>query len=164
MSYSYQPKYPKTKLHEIVTKYIATMRTMRFEPNCSVAFGVASREDQAGSPGPGEAGAAGPESRADVRGWLLKDPRAGTSSKRYLLLEDGDVWREVDAGAEGRPTWLEGPDDDVVTLLAQSQAKARMGGDPYLETEEHVQLQPHVVTDRRQEQHPYQGPERRRRD
>lgn len=156
MSYSYQPKYPRTKLHEIVTKYLATMRTMRFEPNCSVAFGAAGPEDRAGG--------AGPESRADVRGWLLKDPRAGASSKRYLLLEDGDVWREVDAGAEGRPTWLEGPDDDVVTLLAQSLAKARMGGDPYLETEEHVQLQAHVVTDRRQEQHPYQGPERRRRD
>jgi hypothetical protein len=146
MSYSYQPKHPKSKLHEIVTKYIASMRALHFEANCSVAFGEG-----------------GPASPGAVRGWLLRDPRSADHRQRYLLLEDGDVWREVDAEAGGgERTWLAGPDDEVVTLLAQSLAKARMGVDPFLETEEHVQLQTHVVTDRRHEHHPYQGPERRK--
>ncbi len=151
MSYSYQPKFPRAKLREIVTKYEAVMQTMGKAPNCSVAF-----VDGDGSPSP-----------ARVRGWLLKDPRPEADGHRYVLLTDGDVWREVGppAGADGDPNhervWLNGPDDDLVTLLARSQASARTGGDGFLEAEEHVELDPHPVADRRQEQHPHEGPERR---
>ena len=145
MSYSYQPKFPKTKLHEIVTKYIASMQTLGKTANCSVAF------DASGPAGPGA-----------VRGWLLRDPQEQSGLHRYLLLEDGDVWREVESGGGGERLWRAGPDDDLVTLLARSLAKARMGVDAFLETEEHVQLQPHVVSDRRRDQAPHPGPERRK--
>jgi hypothetical protein len=151
MSY-YQPKFPRAKLHQIVTKYIADMRQLGRSSNCSVAFG---------DPG-----------RADTQGWLLKDPRPGTAQNRYLLLEDGDVWREVDvaaavpsgaaaSGGSGQRTWLNGLDDDFVTLLHHSLATARTGGDGCLESEEKVEL-PHLVDDRRQHQEPHAGPERRR--
>lgn len=145
MSSSYQPKFPKTKLHEIVTKYIASMHTLGKTANCSVAF------DANGATGPGA-----------VRGWLLRDPREQSGRHRYLLLEDGDVWREVESGGDGERLWLAGPDDDLVTLLARSLAKARMGVDAFLETEEHVQLEAHVVADRRSDQAPHQGPDRRK--
>jgi hypothetical protein len=153
MSY-YQPKFPRGKLHQIVTKYIADMRQLGREPNCAVAFGDPDR--------------------ADVRGWLLKDPRPSSARNRYVLVGDGDVWREVEtpvsvpADASGAPlppsrrTWLNGLDDDFVTLLHHSLATARTGGDGCLEREESIEL-PHVVDDRREHQEPHVGPERRRR-
>src|SRR5690606_29904290 len=58
MSYEYQPKYPRAKLREIVTKYMTAMRTMGRRPNCSVAF--ATEE--------------GAETAARVDAWLLRDP------------------------------------------------------------------------------------------
>ena len=154
MSYEYQPKFPKAKLHEIVSKYIAVMLSLGKGPNCSIAF----------------AGSDGQVSATDTRGWLLKDSRPGSSGNRFVLLADGDVWYETSAApnaaaADGDKIWLEGPHDDLVTLLARSQANVRMGGDGFFELEEHVQLGgPYVVGDRRAEQQPYPGPERRSRE
>ena len=151
MSYSYQSKFPQAKLREIVTKYQGVMDTLGKAPNCSVAF----------------VGANGSVSPAHVRGWLLKDPSPQAGGQRYVLLTDGDVGREVeppaDAGQDpgAQRVWLNGPGDELVTLLARSQANVRTGGNGFLEAEEHVELDPHLVTDRRQEQHPHEGPERR---
>lgn len=154
MGYEYHPKFPRAKLHEVVTHYIASMRQLRREPNCSVAFRERGTVRDAG-----------------IRGWLLRDPRPESGMNRYLLLEDGDVWRESEApGAapgsseRGEFRWLEGPDDDLVTLLAQSLGNVHMAGDGFLEEKEAVALYPHVVDDRRREQQPHQGPERRRTD
>lgn len=154
MTNGYQPRFPKAKLHEIVTKYVASMTLAGRAANCSVAF---ARED-------------GGQSRANVRGWLLKDPRPENAGNRCLLLADGDVWREVErpasggADAAGIRTWLNGPDDDLVTLLARSLANARTGGGGFLEDEEHVDLSPHTVADRRHEQQPHGESERRASD
>ena len=153
MSYTYQPKFPKAKLRQIVTKYEAVMQTLGKAPNCSIAF----------------VGADGSVNPAHVRGWLLKDPSPQAGGQRYVLLTDGDVWREVEppTGAGQDPDdqhiWLNGPDDDLVTLLARSQANARTGGSGFLEVEEHVELDPRLVADRRQGQHSREGPERRSR-
>ena len=150
MGYEYQPKFPKAKLHEVATHYIGSMRKLGRDPKCSVAF---VRRDGSVSP-------------ASVHGWLLKDTRPQSGKNRYLLLEDGDVWREVEAptasgAAGGQREWLLGPDDDLVSLLAQSLANAQIGGGGFLEDEERVELRPYVVADRRREQHPYDGAERR---
>jgi hypothetical protein len=151
MSY-YKPKFPKAKLHEVVTRYIANMRQLEREPNCDVLF-----KDTGPLPAEGR----------DTRGWLLRDPQHGSGGLRCVLLNDGDVWREVE-GAEGTPTagqrtWLNAPDDDTVMLLNRSLANARMGGDGFLEPSEQVSL--HVVDDRRGSgaDEPYGGPERRTR-
>ena len=75
------------------------------------------------------------------------------------------MWREVASpiGGGGTPVWLNGPDDDLVTLLARSQANVRVGGDGFFASEEHVELGggAHAVADRRAEQLPYPGPDRR---
>jgi hypothetical protein len=154
MGYEYHPKFPRAKLHEVVTHYIASLRQLRREPNCRVAF----RERET-------------VRETSVRGWLLRDPRPESGMNRYLLLEDGDVWRESEASGaapgasdRGEFEWLEGPDDDIVTLLAQSLGNARMAGNGFLEDEEDVELHPHVVDDRRRGQQPHQGPERRKTD
>ena len=154
MAYEYQPKFPRQKLREVVIKFLEAMRSIRCEPNCGVAFSAA--------------GQAVPDPR--VRGWLLKDTRPGSTGTRYVLLDDGDVWREVeqppvasDAALGGR-VWLEGPDDDLVTLLARSQANARLGLDAFFEREEEVELPIKVVADRRAGQKPFDGPERRSRE
>ena len=88
-----------------------------------------------------------------MRGWLLEDPRQRPAEVRYLLLEDGDVWREVDGPTEGgvlgERLWLLGPDDDLVTLLVQAQRDAQRGGRAFLVAEERVDLAGRVVADRR---------------
>jgi len=147
----YQPKYPRAKLREITTKHITVLRTLGLTPNCTVAF--------VGADGTGGACQAG--------AWLLKDPQSPAGGRRYILLSDGDVWREVEApaSAPGEPSgervWLSGPDDDLVILLSRAQTNARLGGSGFLEDEECVLLDAHVVADRREEQQPHQGPERR---
>ena len=150
MGDEYHPKFPKAKLHEVVTNYITAMRRLGRNAKCTVTF---VRRDGSASP-------------ASVHGWLLKDTRPESGGNRYLLLEDGDVWRDVESptasgAAAGQREWLLGPDDDLVSLLARSLANAQTGGSGFLEEEEHVELRPYVVADRRREQHPYDGPERR---
>lgn len=146
MEHPYQPKYPHAKLKEIVVRHVGALRLAGLKPNSGVTFG----EPGAGSP--------------EVHGWLLADPRRRPAEVRYLLLEDGDVWREIEApeaaGGEAR-VWLSGPDDDLVTLLAQSRNDAQRGGTGFLVADERVELAARVVGDRR-EGGPYAGPERRR--
>ena len=149
MGDEHHPKFPKAKLHAAVTNYVDSLRALGRDPTCSVAF---VRRDGSVSP-------------ASVRGWLLKDTRPGSGMNRYLLLEDGDVWRDVlsPIAPEAQREWLLGPDDDLVSLLARSLGDAQIGGSGFLENEERVELRPYVVADRRGEQHPYDGPERRQR-
>jgi hypothetical protein len=145
---TYRPKYPRAKLREIVKKHIAVFRTLRLTPNCDVAF--IGADNTVGEP--------------RVRAWLLTDPQA-SSGGRYLLLDDGDVWREVEcspaAGDEAERCWLNGPDDDLVLLLSHAQANARLGGGGFLEEEASVLLDPHLVTDRREAERSHDGRERR---
>ncbi len=144
MEHPYQPKYPRAKLKEIVLKHLKTFRLAGLSPNCSVDFGASGGE---------------------VRGWLLEDPRQRPAEVRYLLLDDGDVWREVDGpGQDGvlqERLWLLGPDDDLVTLLIQAQNDARRGGRACLVPEERVDLARRSVADRRTSRAPHDGPDRR---
>jgi hypothetical protein len=143
----YQPKYPRAKLRDIVTKHLGALRLAGLKPNCTVVFG--QPQAQAG----------------EVRGWLMQDPRQRVAEVRYLLLDDGDVWREVeaphDAGATADRLWLSGPDDDLVTLLVQARNDAQRGGKASLVPEERVDLATRVVADRREARQPHDGPERR---
>ena len=147
MSNGYQPKFPKQKLCEIVTKFITNVMNLGKEPNCTVAFcrdGVI-------------------ENKEEVRGWLLDNRGPEGIPLRHLLLADGDAWREVEAKAgSGTREWLQGPDDDLVMLLARSLASARTMGDGCLADEEHVELHPHKVDDRRRKARPEAGEDRRR--
>ncbi|GEM_PF-946085 len=152
MAYSYQPRDPRAKLREIVTKYVASMRVAGRAPNRGVVFGEAPLS-----------------SSPPVQGWLVGDRRPGTGDARYLVLADGDVWRAKKdaAGADGVPSpaldaavtaWLAQPDDDLVTLLARSLSDARMGGSGWLEEGVGVEC----VAERRRMQHGHGGPDRRR--
>ncbi len=148
MDPGYQPKYPRAKLRGIVTKHLAAFRLAGLAPNCSVVFGQA------------------PPQGGPVRGWLLEDTRQRVATVRYLLLDDGDVWREVDAPHDAGETveriWLSGPDDDLVTLLVKASNDARRESTACLVPEERVDLATRVVADRREGHQPLSGPERRR--
>ncbi len=88
MTYEYHPKYPRQKLREIVQKYLQQLATMRRDPNCDVSFA------QDGT-------ASGPPT---ARGWLLHAPAgAEGAGDRYLLMSDGDVWREAPPPAGQEP-------------------------------------------------------------
>ncbi len=142
MTYEYHPKYPRQKLREIVQKYLQQLAILRRDTNCDVSF------TQDGSPG-----------EPTARGWLLATTAPDGSPTRYLLMRDGDVWREAPppAGQEP-PTWLGEPDDDIVSLLAKSLANARLGGQGFLVEEDQSAI---VAADRRTGQLTFQGPERR---
>jgi len=148
MDPGYQPKYPRAKLRGIVMKHLAALRLAGLAPNCSVVFGEAPPQGDRG------------------RGWLLEDPRQRVATVRYLLLDDGDVWREVEPPHDAAETveriWLSGPDDDLVTLLIKAVNDARREGAACLVPEERVDLATRVVTDRREGHQPLGGPERRR--
>lgn len=134
MSQSYHPKDPRAKLREVVAKYFQAMRVAGCAPNTGVAFGHSSD-------------AAAPQ----VYGFLVEDRRY---SRRYVLLEDGDVLHDP------RDSWLDEPDDEFVTLLAKSLADARMGGSGWL-VGDRTAVDVEQVPDRRAAQHPHTGPERR---
>jgi hypothetical protein len=148
VEHPYQPKYPRAKLREIVARHLGVLLLAGLKPNCRVTFG----EPEPGSP--------------EVHGWLIADPRRRPAEVRYLLLEDGDVWREIEApqaaGEQEARVWLSGPDDDLVTLLVLARNDAQRGGTGLLVADERVELTPRVVDDRREGRHPYAGPERRR--
>jgi hypothetical protein len=151
VSYSYQPKDPKAKLREVVSKYVSAMRVTGRVPNCSVFFG----------------GSAAEASAPHTHGFLVLDRRPEACGARYLFLEDGDVLH-----APGE-SWLEETNDELVTLLARSLADARMGGSGWLadgdeprkpeESQEARDAREVVekVPDRRSATRPHQGPERR---
>jgi hypothetical protein len=118
------------------------MRIAGRAPNCSVVFGrdAPARSDR------------------QARGWLVGDRRPETSGDRYLILDDGDVWRARAGSSPGAGTfWMTEPDDDLVALLARSLGDARLGGAGWLELVGRAER----VDDRRLEQVGRAGPERR---
>jgi len=99
---------------------------------------------------------------APARGWLVDDRRPGATGDRYLIMDDGDVWRTPASGASPAldaavTAWLAEPNDDLVMLLARSLGDARLGGGGWLEVVDGVER----VGDRRQERRGHDGPERR---
>jgi hypothetical protein len=97
-----------------------------------------------------------------AQGWLVDDRRPGATGDRYLVMEDGDVWRAGGAGASPAldaavAAWLAEPNDDLISILARSLSDARLGGSGWLETEDGVER----VDDRRQGRKPHEGPDRR---
>ncbi len=94
---------------------------------------------------------------------MLDDRRPG-GGDRYLLLEDGDVWRAVQPeGASPAldaavAAWLAEPNDDLVMILARSLSDARLGGTGWLEGGDGVEH----VGDRRTARASHGGPDRRR--
>jgi hypothetical protein len=146
LSNGYQPKFPKEKLREIVSKYIGQIRLLGKVPSCTVGF---CRDGEI-------------ENKEEVRGWLLDNRGPNGSPLRHLLLADGDVWREVESPAgSGLREWLQGPDDDLVMLLARSLAQARAAGNGCLADEEHIKLHPYKVDDRRCKARPGADEDRR---
>lgn len=137
MSYAYQPRDPRAKLREVSARWVSAMRVAGRAPNRDVVFGGISAE---------------PPARA--RGFLVDDRRPDAGGGRYLVLEDGDVLLAPEA------RWLPEPDDQFVMLLAKALADARMGGSGWLADGDGDVEQ---VPDRRGEQHPHQGSERRSR-
>lgn len=145
MAYEYRPRDPRGKLREVATRWTASMKVAGRAPNCDVVFGE-------GTP-PAE----GPQ----ACGWLVGDRRPGAAGDRYLIMDDGDVWR-TRAGASpvldgAVAAWLAAPDDDLVTLLARALGDARLGGAGWLE----VADGPERVDDRRAQPRPHDGPDRR---
>jgi hypothetical protein len=144
MAYNFEFKYPRKKLHEIVSRYLLQMHTMGRAPNCGVFFV--------------EQTFAGP----DVRGWLLTHREGAGLVDRYVLLEDGDVWIDMEGAGDGHDEgrgWLDAPTDDLAVLLAQSLKSARMGGDGLLSGEAAAcQV---VVEDRRDTMQAFMGRENR---
>jgi hypothetical protein len=119
------------------------MRVAGRAPNCGVVFG----DDVS------------PHAHPQARGWLIGDRRPETRGDRYLIMDDGDVWRARTSGvpAESRPAWMTEPDDDLITLLARSLGDARLGGAGWLELVGRAEK----VEDRRRERSLRAGPERR---
>ena len=151
MTNGYAPKFPRKKLREIVTTYIDAIEALGREPNARVVF---DREGVL-------------EGAMKPRGWLLNSLTDEPGSCRHLLLPDGDVWREAvtpapeGTGAESTREWLSGPDDDLVVLMARSLSSARAEGHGFLAGPEDVELDPHVVDDRRSERRSSEGAEQR---
>ena len=80
-----------------------------------------------------------------------------------MLLEDGDVWIDMEGPATGPMTagaWLDAPTDDLAVLLAQSLKSARMGGDGLMFSAEPATCQV-VVEDRRETMQAFMGREKR---
>jgi hypothetical protein len=147
VAYNYQPKDPRGKLREVTTRWTASMRVAGRSPNRGVVFGQDSP----------------PGGAPQAQGWMVDDRRPGAAGDRYLIMEDGDVWR-ARAGEAGSPAlsaavaaWLEEPNDDLVMLLARSLGDARLGGSGWLEADADVER----VADRRLERRGHEGPERR---
>jgi hypothetical protein len=146
VAYSYQPRDPRGKLREVTTRWTASMRVAGRAPNRGVVFG-----DE-------------PTSRSEpqAQGWLVDDRRPGAAGGRYLVMDDGDVWRAPAPGASPAldaavTAWLAEPNDDIVTILARALSDARLGGSGWLEPADGVES----VDDRRAEGRPHDGPDRR---
>jgi hypothetical protein len=139
---TYRPRDPRGKLREVSTNWTLSMRVAGRAPNCGVVFG---RD-------------APPHSSPQASGWLVGDRRPETRGDRYVILDDGDVWRaRASETPEHAPSWMTEPDDDLVSLLARSLGDARLGGAGWLE----LPGRPERVDDRRGEAQGHAGPERR---
>jgi hypothetical protein len=140
---AYHPRDPQGKLREVATNWTLSMRVAGRAPNCGVVFG-----DEAPS-----------HETPQVRGWLVGDRRPETRGDRYLVMDDGDVWRaRAGSPADGSPpAWMGEPDDDLVMLLAKSLGDARLGGAGWLELAGGAER----VGDRRRERQAFSGQDRR---
>jgi hypothetical protein len=146
MAYEYRPRDPRGKLREVAAKWTANMRVAGHAPNRGVVFG--DEPAQEGQP--------------KACGWLVDDRRPGAAGDRYLVMDDGDVWRAAHDGAspalnDAVAAWLKEPSDDLVMLLARALNDARMGGSGWLETMDGLER----VEDRRRERRENDGRERR---
>jgi hypothetical protein len=146
VEYNYRPRDPRGKLREVTTKWTASMRVAGRAPNRAVVFGRDTPPGQA----------------PHAQGWLVDDRRPGTTGDRFLILDDGDVWRAARPGASPAldaavATWLAEPNDDLVMILARSLSDARLGGSGWLEVADAVER----VDDRRQGPGQHEGPDRR---
>jgi hypothetical protein len=138
----YRPRDPRGKLREVATNWTLSMRIAGRVPNCGVVFG----EDVS------------PHAGAQTHAWLVGDRRPESRGDRYLIMDDGDVWRARTTGAqEESSAWMTEPDDDLVSLLARSLGDARLGGAGWLELAGRAER----VQDRRRERATHPGPERR---
>ena len=139
----YRPRDPRGKLREVATNWTLSMRVAGRAPNCGVVFG----EDLP------------PHAGSQARAWLVGDRRSETHGDRYVILDDGDVWRaRSHPGLEGtQASWMTEPDDDLISLLARSLGDARLGGAGWLELPGRAEQ----VEDRRRERLGRSGPERR---
>jgi len=136
VSYSYQPRDPRSKLREVAAKWVSAMRVTGHAPNRGVVFAG----DSATAP--------------HTHGFLVDDRRSQASAERYLILEDGDVLRAPEE------TWLAEPNDELVTLFAKALGDARMGGSGWLaDGGDGLER----VPDRREGPRHHDGPERRSR-
>jgi hypothetical protein len=139
---TYRPRDPRGKLREVSTNWTLSMRIAGRAPNCGVVFG---RD-------------ASPHSSPQATAWLVGDRRPERQGDRYVILDDGDVWRaRASQPAEQASSWMTEPDDDLVSLLAKSLGDARLGGAGWLE----IAGRAEHVDDRRQEAVGHAGPERR---
>ena len=128
----------RDKLHQRVRAHLDVLRDAGLAPNRTIALGGSV-----------------------VQGWLLDDPFAQVTSRRWLITTDGDVWCEAayvatpwsaDQGvAYG---WLTGPTSALDAVLELSASEARNGGSGLLVSPSPSGA-PHKVADRRR------GPDRR---
>lgn len=139
---TYRPRDPRAKLREVTTDWTLSMRLAGRAPNCDVVF---DRD-------------APPHTDPQAHAWLVGDRRPETRGDRYVILDDGDVWRARGGEAPRvASSWLTEPDDDLVGLLARSLGDARLGGAGWLELAGAAER----VDDRRRGQLEHAGPERR---
>jgi hypothetical protein len=146
VAYEYRPRDPRGKLREVAAKWTANMRVAGRSPNRGVVFGDVPAQEDA----------------PQAHGWLIDDRRPGAAGDRYLVMEDGDVWRAGSGEApsaldEAVSAWLDQPSDDLVMLLARALNDARMGGSGWLEAADGVER----VEDRRSQHRDHEGRERR---
>jgi hypothetical protein len=142
---------PRMTLRRNVTAYLAKMRGMGLSANRSLTFcGDAECDDV-----------------PQTRGWMLVDPR--TAYEHWLLLDDGDVWHEIEPPSRVGPhlpaaptyEWLDRPHRILQQLMSHSLFSARLGGTGFLADEERFARRPYVVGDRRLSVTTHPGPERR---
>lgn len=103
---------PRERLHARVGKHVRALDELGLAPNRTITLGGTV-----------------------FHGWLLDDPFAQASSRRWLLLPDGDVWceaaylagpwRQDQSLAYG---WLTQPTPALESVLGLSLAEARGGG------------------------------------
>jgi hypothetical protein len=104
----------------------------------------------------------------DLPAWLIDDPDHETLCRRWLVLADGDVWRETvyddfDGAtlARNEYTWLVTPNDSLDSLLERTLADVHAGGDGLL-LDAGPDAPVYWVRDRRRIQRSHGGQERRR--
>jgi hypothetical protein len=106
------PASPRERLRRDVRSHVEALAHAGLSPNRTVVLGGAV-----------------------IAGWLIDDPYAQMTSRRWLLMSDGDVWCEAayvatpwsaDLGASHG--WLSGPTPALDAVLELSADEVREGG------------------------------------